>query len=74
MLFNKLYFKDLKVILYSNTMWRTVIKIWITGMLLTFLVSACGVRPQYKTTKGKKKNKHYNSIQYHREPFKAPNR
>ena len=55
-------------------MWRTVIKIWITGMLLIFLVSACGVRPQYKTAKGKKKNKHYNAMQDHREPCKAPNR
>ena len=28
----------------------------------------------YKTAKGKKKNRYYNSIQYHQKPFKAPNR
>ena len=28
------------------------------------LLSACAPRPQYKTAKGKKKLKHYNSIQH----------
>lgn len=28
------------------------------------LLSACGPKPQYKTRVGKKKLKHYNSIQY----------
>lgn len=50
------------------------INFWITGLLLIFLISACGVRPQYKTAKGKKKNSYYNSIQYYNKPFKAPNR
>lgn len=50
------------------------IHFWITGLLLIFLISACGVKPQYKTAKGKKKNRYYNSVQYHQEPFKAPNR
>lgn len=29
-----------------------------------FLFAACAPKPQYKTAKGKKKIKHYNSIQY----------
>ena len=33
-------------------------------LVLTFALSACGNRPQYKTRKGKKKQKYYNSIQY----------
>ena len=35
--------------------------------LLIMLLASCGPRPQYKTAKGKKKLKHYNSIQYGRE-------
>jgi hypothetical protein len=51
-----------------------IVKFLITGIVLSIFLSACGVRPQYKTAKGKKKNRYYNSIQYHQEPFKAPNR
>lgn len=29
-----------------------------------FLLAACGPKPQYETKLGKKKLKHYNSIQY----------
>ncbi len=28
------------------------------------LLTSCGPRPQYKTSLGKKKLKHYNSVQY----------
>lgn len=34
---------------------------------LLFLFAACAPRPQYKTAKGKKKIKYYNSIQ-HQQP------
>ena len=53
---------------------KSIIKISITAIFLVTLIASCGVRPQYKTAKGKKKNRYYNSIQYHQEPFKAPNR
>lgn len=33
-------------------------------LLAVFALSACGPKPQYKTRKGKKKQKYYNSIQY----------
>ena len=32
-------------------------------LLITSFLGAC-VKPHYKTTKGKKKNRYYNSIQY----------
>lgn len=35
--------------------------------------SACGVKPQYATKQGKKKNSHYNSIQYPSTPGRANN-
>ncbi|MDN4167024.1 hypothetical protein QWY31_16050 [Cytophagales bacterium LB-30] len=40
----------------------------ILALLLVVLIifSSCGPRPQYKTREGKKKMKHYNSIQYNR--------
>ncbi|ELR69441.1 hypothetical protein C900_04973 [Fulvivirga imtechensis AK7] len=37
------------------------VSLLIVGVLL---LTACGPRPQYKTRVGKKKLKHYNSIQY----------
>ncbi len=33
-------------------------------LICLMILSSCGPRPQYKTAKGKKKLKHYNSIQY----------
>ena len=34
-------------------------------LLVTFMVlSACGPKPMYKTSAGKKKLKHYNALQY----------
>ena len=38
-------------------------KLWIL-LALSFLFSACGPKPMYKTMEGKKKLKHYNSIQF----------
>ncbi|QSE97303.1 hypothetical protein [Fulvivirga lutea] len=34
--------------------------------LMLVLFASCGPRPQYKTAKGKKKLKYYNSVQYDR--------
>ena len=39
-------------------------KLAFLSLLLVFLFSACGPKPQFKTAKGKKKNKYYNSLQY----------
>jgi ABC-type oligopeptide transport system substrate-binding subunit len=38
----------------------------IIGLLLACLVllAACGPKPYYKTSKGKKKQKYYNDVQY----------
>jgi len=38
----------------------------IIGLLLacSILISACGPKPYYKTSKGKKKTKYYNDIQF----------
>ena len=36
----------------------------LTLLVLLAFIASCGVRPQYKTAKGKKKNRYYNSIQY----------
>lgn len=36
----------------------------ITFMALLAFITACSMKPHYKTTKGKKKNRYYNSIQY----------
>ena len=38
----------------------------IVGLLMASLIllSACGNKPYYKTSKGKKKQKYYNDIQY----------
>jgi hypothetical protein len=58
----------------STGMQKSIIKITLAAIFLISLLGSCGVRPQYKTAKGKKKNRYYNSIQYHQEPFKAPNR
>jgi uncharacterized lipoprotein YajG len=48
------------VLLHKKDMQRKLL------LFITFLVliTACAPRPQYKTAKGKKKLKHYNSIQY----------
>ncbi|MEQ9117709.1 MAG: hypothetical protein RLO12_19510 [Fulvivirga sp.] len=45
----------------------------IVVCLLIGLIAACGPRPQYKTAKGKKKMKYYNSIQYDRAPLPKSN-
>lgn len=40
------------------------------------LLSSCGPKPQYKTARGKKKLKYYNSIQYNNgkpDTFKSAN-
>ena len=37
--------------------------------LIIGLIAACGPKPQYKTAKGKKKMKYYNSIQFDRAPL-----
>ena len=34
------------------------------GLLLVFMLGACGPKPYYKTAKGKKKQKYYNDIQF----------
>jgi len=39
-------------------------KLTLIGLMFVFLLSACGPKPQYKTAKGKKKNKYYNRLQY----------
>jgi hypothetical protein len=33
-------------------------------LVLIFCLTGCGPKPYYKTAKGKKKQKYYNSIQY----------
>lgn len=33
-------------------------------ILFVFVLSACGPKPYYKTSKGKKKQKYYNDIQF----------
>lgn len=39
-------------------------QILLLFVAIFLLFTACAPRPQYKTAKGKKKLKHYNSIQY----------
>jgi len=39
-------------------------KLLIILTLFALIVGACGPKPMYKTRSGKKKLKHYNSIQY----------
>ncbi len=41
----------------------------LVAFLIIGLIAACGPRPQYKTAKGKKKMKYYNSIQFDRAPL-----
>ena len=53
---------------------KSIVNIVVAALFLVAMLGSCGVRPQYKTAKGKKKNKYYNSIQYYNKPFKAPNR
>ncbi|HMP98564.1 MAG TPA: hypothetical protein PKC24_02210 [Cyclobacteriaceae bacterium] len=40
---------------------RLIIIITLLGV---FLLSACAPKPMYKTSKGKKKQKYYNQLQY----------
>lgn len=37
---------------------------WMLVIAALLLLDACGPKPQYKTREGKKKLKHYNSVQY----------
>ena len=46
---------------------KRFIEQFLIAFLLIGLIAGCGPRPQYKTAKGKKKIKYYNSIQYDRE-------
>ncbi|MFA0961089.1 hypothetical protein AB9P05_04745 [Roseivirga sp. BDSF3-8] len=39
-------------------------KLILFTVLCLMVLASCGPRPQYKTRSGKKKNTHYNSIQY----------
>lgn len=43
---------------------KVIIKIVSVLIVGAIFLSACGPKPQYKTRLGKKKLKHYNSIQY----------
>lgn len=44
-------------------------KLTVFVILFTMMLSACGPRPQYKTRAGKKKNTHFNSIQYDKKKW-----
>lgn len=39
-------------------------------ILISFMLGSCGPKPQYKTIEGKRKNKHYNEIQYEKNKWK----
>jgi len=43
---------------------KSLIKSVVVLLASLVLFAACGPKPQYKTRLGKKKLKHYNSIQY----------
>jgi len=38
--------------------------IYCVALSTIVLLSSCGPKPAYKTAKGKKKQKHYNAIQF----------
>jgi hypothetical protein len=46
---------------------KAIIKNLILTGLIVSLFAACGPRPQYKTSRGKKKLKYYNAVQYGKE-------
>ncbi|UII23474.1 hypothetical protein [Fulvivirga ligni] len=43
---------------------KATIKYFCFILTLLAILTSCGPKPQYKTAVGKKKLKHYNSIQY----------
>lgn len=45
---------------------KKIVKVLSVVVSCCFLFIACGPKPQYRTRLGKKKLKHYNSIQYDR--------
>jgi hypothetical protein len=47
----------------------SVIKIVLLVVFSTIILYSCGPRPYYKTAEGKRKQKHYNSIQYNQKEY-----
>jgi ABC-type oligopeptide transport system substrate-binding subunit len=47
-----------------GNMRRRILSLLLLIASALVLLQACGPKPQYKTREGKKKLKHYNSIQY----------
>lgn len=45
----------------------------ILVLFAAIVFTACGIKPQYATKQGKKKNSHYNSIQYPTTPGRVKN-
>ncbi|UII27096.1 hypothetical protein LVD15_01335 [Fulvivirga maritima] len=50
---------------------KTTIKYFCLLLTSLTLLTSCGPKPQYKTSLGKKKLKHYNSVQYGTESPKT---
>ena len=50
-----------------------IFKIFVGSLILVaFVLSSCGPKAYYKTSKGKKKQKYYNSLQFGGLPTKPP--
>lgn len=58
-----------KLLFYIPKKEAVMKKLSILVLMALMIMGSCSPRPQYKTRAGKKKNTHYNSIQYDKKTW-----